>query len=128
MSPRVHRLAVDREERIGPVATGAPGVPIAVGPMPRAIAITPDGRTAFVLNWGGASVTPIRLARSRFPAGPGHFGLPLRPVRVGSYPSAIAIAPDGASAYVACYGSDTVTPIDVGWLRADVPGAGRAGT
>jgi YVTN family beta-propeller protein len=103
------------------LATGAPGVPIAVGPMPRAIAITPDGRTAFVLNWGGASVTPIQLAPNRFPAGPGHFGVPLRPVRVGSYPSAIAIAPDGVTAYVAGYGSDTVTPIDVARLRAGVP-------
>ncbi len=105
------------------LATGTPGPAIAVGAMPRAVAITPDGRTAFVLNWGGASVTPIRLPSGRSdPSGSsGQFGRAGRPIPVGGYPFAISIAPNGRAAYVAGYGSDTVTPIDVASLRTGRP-------
>jgi DNA-binding beta-propeller fold protein YncE len=36
------------------VATGRPGSPITVGVGPRAIAMTPGGRIAYVLNWSAA--------------------------------------------------------------------------
>ena len=77
---------------------------IKVGTDPQAIAITPGGRTVYVLDWGSAAVTPIDTATGR--AGP--------PIQVGSYPYAITVAPDGTTAYVASYGSDSVTPIRSG--------------
>jgi len=83
------------------LTTHRPGKPVKVGANPQAIAITPNGKTVYVLDWGSAAVTPISTATNR--AGPA--------IRVGSYPFAIAIAPDGKTAYVANYGSNTVTPI-----------------
>ncbi len=104
------------------LATGHPGAAIAVGSMPRAIAITPDGRTALVLNWGGGSVTPIRLPSGRLAsAGPRSFGRAGRAIAAGSYPFSISVAPDGATAYVASFGSDTVTAINALTQRAEAP-------
>jgi DNA-binding beta-propeller fold protein YncE len=46
------------------------------------------------------------------PAGRRWLDIPAqRPIQVGSFPAAIAISPRGGTAYVANYGSDTVTPI-----------------
>src|SRR5262249_54294404 len=56
--------------------------------------------TAFVVNSGG-TFTPIGLTPRR--AG--------TPIKVGANPQAIAITPGGRTAFVANYGSDTVTPI-----------------
>ncbi|HET7017027.1 MAG TPA: serine/threonine-protein kinase [Streptosporangiaceae bacterium] len=102
------------------VATGHAGTPIRVGDGADAIAITPDGKTAFVANYGsngsGNTVIPIDVAT-------GHAG---SPIRVGNGPDAIAITPDGRTAYVANYGNqdgngDTMTPIDVATGRAGTP-------
>ena len=71
------------------------------GERPVAIAITPDGKTAYVTNIGSGTVTPIATATNT--AG--------TPIPVGSDPDAIAFTPDGKTAYVANSGSDTVTPI-----------------
>ena len=87
------------------------GKPIKVGANPQAIAITPDGRTAFVANYGSDSVTPIRTVSRRAGA----------PIPVGQQPWAIAITPSGKTAYVANYGSDTVTPINTSTRRAGTP-------
>ena len=75
------------------------------------IAITPDGKTAYVANDGSGTVTPIATATNT--AGP--------PITVGSDPYAIAITPDGKTAYVANYGSDTVTPIATATNTAGPP-------
>ena len=80
-------------------ATNTAGPPIPVGSGPGAIAITPDGRTAYVII--GGSVTPIATATNT--AGP--------PIPVGSAPDDLAITPDGKTAYVTDWTSDTVTPI-----------------
>ena len=98
-------------------------------------------------NSGSGTVTPINtttgglLARSRLAATPARSpsppaGQPLRarlatatlidtatgragaPIPVGSYPFAITIGSHGSTAYVACYGSNTITPINI----ATVPG------
>jgi len=88
---------------------------IKVGAGTDAIAITPDGRTAYVVSGrpvtngtfcGQApppadTVTPISTATNTA----------LTPIPVGQYPSAIAITPDGRTAYVVNDGSGTVTPI-----------------
>jgi YVTN family beta-propeller protein len=43
-------------------ATNAPGAPIEVGSQPWAFAITPDGKTAYVINFNSHSVTSIATA------------------------------------------------------------------
>ena len=67
--------------------------------------------TAFVVNSGSGSVTPIDLATRR--AG--------RPIRVGKHPLAIAVRPGGQTAYVVNNRSGTVTPIDTATRRAGPP-------
>jgi YVTN family beta-propeller protein len=64
-------------------ATNTPGAPIEVGSQPWAFAITPDGKTAYVINFASASVTPIATATNT--AG--------TPVEVGDGPYAIAVTP-----------------------------------
>jgi YVTN family beta-propeller protein len=78
--------------RVTPIntATGRVGKAIKVGNEPGAIAITPDGKTAFVANYGSGTVTPIRTATSK--AG--------RAIKVGENPVAIGITPNGRTAYV----------------------------
>jgi YVTN family beta-propeller protein len=67
--------------------------------------------TAFVVNSGSNSVTPIDLVTRR--AG--------KPIGVGLDPQAIAITPDGKTAYVVNSESGTVTPITVATRRAGRP-------
>src|ERR1022692_3365922 len=81
--------------------TGMTGAGSAHGPIP----------TAFVVNSGAGTVTPIDLTTRR--AG--------KPIKVGADPTAIAAAPDGRTVYVANSGSGTVTPIDVSTLRPGRP-------
>jgi YVTN family beta-propeller protein len=79
---------------------------IKVGPLPVAIAITPDGKTAYVVNSGASarSVTPIDTATNTalkaIPLGPG-------------LPGPVAITPGGTTAYVLSTTFTTVTPIDI---------------
>src|SRR5438105_8463134 len=76
-------------------ATNAVGAPISVGASPAGVAITPDGKTAYVANSGSNTVTPITLATNT--AGSA--------IAVGSGPAWVAITPDGKTAYVANSGS-----------------------
>jgi DNA-binding beta-propeller fold protein YncE len=85
------------------------GTPIAVGSVPTDIAITPDGTTAYVANWGG-TVTPVALDSNT--AG--------TPIPIDGDPMWIAITPDGAKAYVANVNKGTVTPIE---LATNTPGS-----
>jgi YVTN family beta-propeller protein len=48
-------------------------------------------------------VTPIRVATNTA----------LKAIKVGRFPGALAVTPDGRTLYVADVGSDTVTPIRV---------------
>ena len=96
-----------------PIVTGTntSRTPIRVGGDPDAIVITPDGKIAYVLNWGSGTVTPIATATNT--AGP--------PIPVGSLPENIAITPDGSTAYVTNLGSDRVTPIATATNTAGPP-------
>jgi DNA-binding beta-propeller fold protein YncE len=78
--------------------------------QPLAIAIAPDGKTAYVADGALSMVTPIDLAN-------GTHGKPISlSGKVGS--DAIAISSNGAAAYVANQPSSTVTPIN---LRTNKP-------
>jgi YVTN family beta-propeller protein len=92
-------------------ATNTAAPPITVGSQPYGMAITPDGKTVYVANYGSGTVTPIATATNT--AGP--------PITVGSGPFDIAITPDGKTAYVANLDSGTVTPIATATNTAGPP-------
>ena len=87
--------------RVADVATYTAGPAISVGLTPCCIAITPNGKTAYVANNDSDTVTPISIATNT--AGPA--------IHVDSGPTWIAITLDGKTAYVANYDDDTLTPI-----------------
>ncbi len=64
--------------------------PITVGKGPRGVAITPDGKHAYVTNYGDGTVSVITTATGAVSA----------PITVGKVPVAVAITPDGKHAYV----------------------------
>jgi YVTN family beta-propeller protein len=68
------------------VATNTAGTPIPVGHYPHGVAITTDGATVYVTNWGDNSVTPITVATNTTGT----------PITVGSHPEGIAITPSPA--------------------------------
>ena len=106
---------------------GASGkaAPVRVGAFPAAIAIAPDGKTAYVTDAGtnpiGHAVTPINLATDKVGA----------PIPVGDGPEGIAVTPDGATVYVADTGAvitgqsgvigSTVTPFSAATGKAGAP-------
>jgi YVTN family beta-propeller protein len=104
-------------EMVTPIdtAVNTAGKPIRIGTSDTGgcdadvIAITPDGKTAYVTNYSDGTVIPISTAANT--AGP--------PIKTGKNPSYIAITPDGKTAYVSNRGSGTVTPIDT---AANTPG------
>ncbi len=77
-------------------ATNKPGKPITVGKYPDYIAITPNGKTAYVSNEGPGTVTPISTATNK----PG--------TAITGLGGPIAITPDGNTVYAAS-SHDTVT-------------------
>ena len=64
-------------------ATNTAGKPITVGKGPRYIAITPNGKTAYVVNSVSDTVTPINTAANKAS----------KAIKVGSDPGPIAITP-----------------------------------
>jgi len=95
------------------LATGEVGQTIAVPEAgPNTVAFTPDGSTCYVANWGtnalaGNTVTLVEVTEG------GASGTVLSSITVGDNPNWVAITRDGATAYVANKGSNSVTPIDV---------------
>ena len=72
-------------------ATNTPGTPIKLGTQPGSIAITPDGKTAYIANLSPATVIPVSTATNT----------PGKPIKLGGgHTEAIAITPDGKTAYV----------------------------
>ena len=72
-------------------ATSTRGRPIKIGAIPAAIAVTPDGKTAYIADLHPATVTPVAIATKT----------PGKPIAIGGFPWAIAITPDGKTAYIA---------------------------
>lgn len=91
-------------------ASGKALRPIRVGHDPQAMAVTPNGRMAYVANYGSGTVTPISLASGRA----------VKPVKVGDGPSEIVITPDGKMAHVIS-APHTVTPIRIATRKALKP-------
>jgi YVTN family beta-propeller protein len=86
--------------------TGITRALCAVGREPADIAITPNGKTAYVVN-GYHRVTPIRTATNTA-------GKAIRigtPITTPEGSGLIAITPDGKTVYVANFFSNTVTRI-----------------
>ena len=85
-------------------ATNRAGKPIAISGGVGDIALTPDGKTAYVANEDFVStqagtVTPISTATNT----------PGKPIRISGGAGIVAITPDGKTAYVA--GADKIVPI-----------------
>jgi YVTN family beta-propeller protein len=109
--------------------TGTVSSQINVGIAPWDVVLSPDGRTAYVSDWGGrlpvsgdltatSAGTPV-VIDSRGVAGSGAVsfvdltaGVETVQVPTGLHPSALALSRDGSSLYVANANSDTVTAID----------------
>ncbi len=88
-------------------------VPAESGNITTAIAITPDGTTAYIAR-GSAELGTVIPAD--LPSGAAR-----SPIRVGRGPSAIAITADGMTAYVTNSTDGTVTPVDVATGFAAAP-------
>lgn len=82
---------------------------ITVGTNPIAVAITPNGALAFVVNEGSGSVSVIETTSVTT----GNNNANVTPVSVGTSPIAIAISPDGTKACVTNSGSNNVTIINI---------------
>jgi DNA-binding beta-propeller fold protein YncE len=89
-------------------ATNTPGQPIAAGPAPRFMALTPNGQTLYVAD-GTDTVTPIATATNT----------PGKPIEVGQNPGQILFTPDGQTAYVA--DNSGVTPISTATNTPEKP-------
>ena len=97
-------------------ATGAVSAPIPVGKSPYGVAITPDGKHAYVTDFvdgDGDTVSVITTATGAVSA----------PIAVGKGPVEVAITPDGKHAYVANSGDGTVSVITTatGAVSAPIP-------
>jgi YVTN family beta-propeller protein len=103
-------------------ATGTPGRVIPAGNGSDAIAVTPDGKTAYAVNSNnsGPDVIPIRVATDT-PGPPIKIGKPINPIASGCATETIAITPDGKTAYVTSYNSGTVVPISTATGTAGPP-------
>jgi YVTN family beta-propeller protein len=76
---------------------------IPVGPVPKFLAVTPDGRHLVVSNWCGDNVSVVDTAS----------GQEIRRIAVGRNPRGLAITADSATAYVALMGGDRLAVIDL---------------
>jgi YVTN family beta-propeller protein len=78
------------------------GTPIPTGGKPISIAITPNGKRAYVANFAGDSATVIETATRK----------PIATIPLPANAERIAISPDGKTAYVTVEGNEHVFPID----------------
>src|SRR5262245_18170015 len=86
-----------------------------LGQYPSAIALTPDGSRAYVVNTNTTSITVINTLTNELEGGPiypGGLDDEGEIIPGTETPEGIAISPDGSHAYVANTGSDNVSIID----------------
>ncbi|HWN32031.1 MAG TPA: Hsp70 family protein, partial [Pseudonocardia sp.] len=84
------------------VATLTVTAAIPVGQQPGRIAMAPDGRRAYVTNFGSSTLSVIDTATNGVVA----------TVPVGQNPAVVAVAPNGGHAYVTNNGSASVSVVD----------------
>ena len=77
--------------------------PIATGDLPTGVAVSHDGRRAYVVNQDSDTVTVIDVATMT----------PATTIAVGNAPYTIAVSPDDRKAYVTRPADDTVTVLDL---------------
>jgi YVTN family beta-propeller protein len=85
---------------------------IAVGSVPKYLAVTPDGRYLLVSNWDSYTVSVVDTTTNR----------QVRQIKVGAHPRGIAIDAASRYAYIAVMGSTKIARIDLetfalGWIR-----------
>lgn len=86
MSTPTHAATQKKWDRLRLKAAGV----VRVGRQPKQIKVTPDGRKAYVTNFGGKSITVLDLKRFKV----------LRTLRTGGAPVELDITPDSRYAYV----------------------------
>jgi YVTN family beta-propeller protein len=113
-SPGGTLVANDADNTVSVVdpTTGTVDGTIPVGDDPSAVAITPDGQTAYVADSGSNAVSVIDTASGNTVGAP---------VAAGDDPVAVGITPDGQTAYVVDAGGGTVTPLSVVTGKAAAP-------
>ena len=93
---------------------------IAVGSVPKYLAVTPDGRYLLVSNWCSYSLSVVALRG-------GKRGSEIRRIPLGPYPRGIAVDPSGSVAYVAVMGSTRIAVLDLRTFALSwIEGVGRS--
>jgi YVTN family beta-propeller protein len=85
--------------------TNRTGPAIKVGTLTDMMALTPDGKTLYVVDQRSGTVVPISTATNK----------------AGQAPDSIAISPDGKTVYVVSVIAGTVTPVEVATNTAGPP-------
>jgi YVTN family beta-propeller protein len=85
------------------VATFSIDQVIEVGPVPKYVAVSPDGRWVLVSNWCGYDLSVIDAAA----------GAQVQRIPMGAYPRGIVVSPDSSRAYVAVMGGNTIKTLDL---------------
>jgi YVTN family beta-propeller protein len=78
---------------------------VAVGAVPKYVAMTPDGTRVLVTNWCSMDLSVVDAATAKEVA-----RIPLG----GAHPRGVAVSPDSRTAYIALMGSDKVVSVDLG--------------
>ncbi|MDQ6767425.1 MAG: GH92 family glycosyl hydrolase [Candidatus Eremiobacteraeota bacterium] len=91
--------------------THAFGVPIPVGPNPRDLTLSSDGRRIYVSDQGGQAVSVVDTETERVTA----------TVAVAGSPWGIRVTPDGKTIWVSLTSNNLVQPIDAASLVAGKP-------
>jgi YVTN family beta-propeller protein len=76
---------------------------IKVGPVPKYVATTPDGRYVLVSNWCGYDLSVVDRSTAR----------EVQRIPLGPYPRGIVVTPDSRTAYVAVMGTSNIAAIDL---------------
>lgn len=98
--------------RVLDVAHRALGSAISVGRGPAGVAVTPDGRKAYVANGGQNSDEDAAPAQGSISVVDLRAGKVIATLPAGQRPNGVAVAPDGAHAYVVNEKSGSVTVVD----------------
>ena len=72
---------------------------ITVGTYPTGVAVSPDGSSVWVTNFGDGTVSQIDTATSTVVGSP---------ITVGASPQLVAVSPDGKSVWVTNFGDGTI--------------------